>query len=148
MNWKLLILILVPFIILIPSFVLRFSSVEPFHRGYFCLDTSIQYPYVEHQKIPSYLCLLIWIIISVFHFTMSCITHRSSKMLMQGVYKFIFGFALCLLVTDVTKFSHPPLQIRSTVLTAAKAHKCYNIFTPTSHCVATLPPFIPTSSLS
>ena len=29
-----------------------------------------------------------------------------------------------------------PLQIRSTVLTAAKAHKCYNIFTPTSHlCV-------------
>ena len=105
MNWKLLILILVPFIILIPSFVLRFSSVEPFHRGYFCLDTSIQYPYVEHQKIPSYLCLLIWIILGVFHFTMSCITHRSSKMLMQGVYKFIFGFALCLLVTDVTKFS-------------------------------------------
>ena len=105
MNWKLLILNLVPLIILIPSIVLRFSSVEPFHRGYFCLDTSIQYPYVEHQTIPSYLCLLIWIILAVFHFTMSCITHRSWKMLMQGVYKFLLGFSLCLLVTDVSKFS-------------------------------------------
>lgn len=105
MNWKLLILNLVPLIILIPSIVLRFSSVEPFHRGYFCLDTSIQYPYVEHQTIPSYLCLLIWIILGVFHFTMSFITHRSWKMLMQGVYKFLLGFSLCLLVTDVSKFS-------------------------------------------
>ena len=105
MNWKLLILNLVPLIILIPSIVLRFSSVEPFHRGYFCLDTSIQYPYVEHQTIPSYLCLLIWIILAVFHFTMSFITHRSWKMLMQGVYKFLLGFSLCLLVTDVSKFS-------------------------------------------
>ena len=105
MNWKLVILNLVPLIILIPSIVLRFSSVEPFHRGYFCLDTSIQYPYVEHQTIPSYLCLLIWIILAVFHFTMSFITHRSWKMLMQGVYKFLLGFSLCLLVTDVSKFS-------------------------------------------
>ena len=105
MNWKLVILNLVPLIILIPSIVLRFSSVEPFHRGYFCLDTSIQYPYVEHQTIPSYLCLLIWIILGVFHFTMSFITHRSWKMLMQGVYKFLLGFSLCLLVTDVSKFS-------------------------------------------
>ena len=105
MNWKLLILNLVPLIILIPSIVLRFSSVEPFHRGYFCLDTSIQYPYVEHQTVPSYLCLLIWIILGVFHFTMSFITHRSWKMLMQGVYKFLLGFSLCLLVTDVSKFS-------------------------------------------
>ena len=105
MNWKLVILNLVPLIILIPSIVLRFSSVEPFHRGYFCLDTSIQYPYVEHQTVPSYLCLLIWIILGVFHFTMSFITHRSWKMLMQGVYKFLLGFSLCLLVTDVSKFS-------------------------------------------
>ena len=96
---------LIPLIILIPSFVLRFSSVEPFHRGYFCLDTSIQYPYVEHQTVPSYLCLLIWIILAVFHFTMSCIKNRTWKVLMQGVYKFLLGFSLCLLVTDVSKFS-------------------------------------------
>ena len=105
MNWKLLILNLIPLIILIPSFVLRFSSVEPFHRGYFCLDTSIQYPYVEHQTVPSYLCLLIWMILAVFHFTMSCIKNQTWKMLMQGVYKFLLGFSLCLLVTDVSKFS-------------------------------------------
>ena len=105
MNWKFLILNLVPLSILIPSFILRFSSIEPFHRGYFCLDTSIQYPYVEHQTIPLYLCLLIWIILCVFHFTMSCIIHRSRKMLSQAVYKFLLGFALCLLVTDVIKFS-------------------------------------------
>ena len=36
---------------------------------------------------------------------MACITHRSRKMLMQGVYKFLLGFSLCLLVTDVSKFS-------------------------------------------
>ena len=43
-------------------------------------------------------------------------------------------------------FRCPPLQIRSTVLTAAKAHKCYNIFTPTSHCVWYIPSNIPVSS--
>ena len=105
MNWKFLMLNLIPLIILIPSFVLRFSSVEPIHRGFFCLDTSIQYPYVEHQTVPSYLCLLIWIILSVFHFTIACMKNRTWKMLIQGAYKFFLGFSLCLLVTDVTKFS-------------------------------------------
>ena len=30
----------------------------------------------------------------------------------------------------------------------AEAHKCYNIFTPNSHCVVYMPPNIPTALLS
>ena len=96
---------LIPTLLLIPSVILHFSSVEPFHRGYFCEDTSIKYPYVEEQTVPAYLCLLIWIVLCLVHFSIAYITHKSWKMLFDAVYKLILGFSLCMLITDVSKFS-------------------------------------------
>jgi phosphatidate phosphatase len=85
--------------------ILRFSTIEPFHRGYFCEDTSIKYPYVEQQTVPAYLSLVIWIILCIFHFSIAFMTRKSWKMLLDAVYKLVLGFSLCLLITDVSKFS-------------------------------------------
>jgi phosphatidate phosphatase len=98
-------LYLIPTILLLPSLILHFSSVEPFHRGYFCEDTSIKYPFVEQQTIPAYLCLMIWIILCIVHFSIAFLTQKSWKMLFNTVYKLILGFSLCMLITDVSKFS-------------------------------------------
>ena len=102
---KIIVMCLLPTLLLLPSVVLHFSSVEPFHRGYFCEDTTIKYPYVEQQTVPAYLSLVIWIILCIFHFSIAFMTRKSWKMLLDAVYKLVLGFSLCLLITDVSKFS-------------------------------------------
>ena len=101
---------LIPTLFLIFSVILHFSSVEPFHRGYFCEDTSIKYPYVEQQTVPTYLCLLIWMILCLVHFSIVFILQKSWKMLFDALYKLILGFSLCMLITDVSKFSFGRLR--------------------------------------
>ena len=98
-------LFLIPTLLLLPSLILRFSSIEPFHRGYFCEDTSIKYPYVEYQTVPVYLCLVIWMSLCTVHFSIAFIAHKSWKMLLDALYKLILGFSLCMLITDVSKYS-------------------------------------------
>lgn len=102
---KIIALYLISATILLPSVILRFSTIEPFHHGYFCHDTSIKYPYVEHQTIPPYLCLLIWMILCTIHFSIAFISRKSWKMLFNAIYKLILGFSMCMLITDVSKYS-------------------------------------------
>ena len=96
---------LIPTFIILPSLILHFSSVEPFHRGYFCEDTSIKYPYVEQQTVPAYLCLVIWTILCLIHFSIAYVTQQSKMMLFAALYKLILGFSLCMFITDVSKYS-------------------------------------------
>ena len=96
---------LIPTLLLLPTVILRFSSVEPFHRGYFCEDTSIKYPYVEQQTVPAYLCLVTWTILCLVHFSIAYVTQKSKKMLFAALYKLILGFSLCMFITDVSKYS-------------------------------------------
>ena len=96
---------LIPTLLLIASVILHFSSVEPFHRGYFCDDTTIKYPYVEQQTVPAYLCLLIWTILCLVHLSIAYVTQKSKKMLLDAMYKLTLGFSLCMIITDVSKFS-------------------------------------------
>ena len=63
---KCLISYIIPGLLILPSLILHFSTIEPFHRGYLCDDNTIKYPYVENQTVPTYLCLVIWII-SYYH---------------------------------------------------------------------------------
>ena len=104
-QWLSLGLYLIPALLLLPSLILRFSTIEPFHRGYFCEDTSIKYPYVEQQTVSAYLCLVIWTVICTVHFSIALIKHKSWKQLLDSLYKLILGFSLCMLITDVIKFS-------------------------------------------
>ena len=102
---RIIVVCLIPTLILLPSVILHFSSVEPFHRGYFCEDTSIKYPYVEHQTVPAYLCLMTWTILCLVHFSIAYVTHKSKKMLFAALYNLILGFSLCMFITDVSKYS-------------------------------------------
>ena len=96
---------LIPVIILLPSIILRFSSIEPFHRGYFCLDRSIQYPFVGYQTVPTYLCAVIWLVFCILHLSLLFITKKSWKLLNETLYKLILGFSICMLITDLGKYS-------------------------------------------
>ena len=96
---------ILPAILLLPSLILHFSTIEPFHRGYFCQDTSIKYPYVEQQTVPTYLCFVIWSLLSVMVFGITFITQKSWKMLLDVMFKLVLGFSICMLLTDVSKFS-------------------------------------------
>ena len=96
---------LIPTFLLLPSLILHFSSVEPFHRGYFCEDTSIKYPYVEQQTVPAYLCLVTWAILCLVHFSIAYVTKQTKKMLFPALCKLILGFSLCMFITDVSKYS-------------------------------------------
>ena len=102
---KIILLYIISASVLIPSLILRFSTIEPFHRGYFCHDTSIKYPYVEQQTIPPYLCFLIWMILCAIHFSVAYISRKSWKILLNALYKLILGFSMCMFITDVSKYS-------------------------------------------
>ena len=39
------------------------------------------------------------------HFSIAFIAHKSWKMLLEALYKLILGFSLCMLITDVSKYS-------------------------------------------
>ena len=101
---KIIVMCLIPTFLILTSVILHFSSVEPFHRGYFCEDTTIKYPYIEQQTVPAYLCLLIWMLLCLVHFSIAYVTQKSKKMLIDAVYKLILGVSLCMIITDVSKF--------------------------------------------
>ena len=48
------------------SLYLHLTNVEPVPRGFFCDDESLKYPFKENETIPSLICLIIWMSISVF----------------------------------------------------------------------------------
>ena len=105
MKWIGYTMYLLPTLMLVPSLILRFSAIKPVQRGYFCDDETIKYPYVEQQTVPPYLCLILWILSCLLTFAMVFVTHKSWKMVCDAVYKLMFGFCLCMLLTDVCKFS-------------------------------------------
>ena len=122
------ILYLIPLFLLLPSIILRFSSIEPIHRGYYCMDTSIQYPYVEYQTVPLYLCLLIWTILTILHLSIAIIAKKSWKIFIDAGSKLVLGFCICMLITDVSKFSIGRLRpYFMTVCNSDLDNLCYGI---------------------
>ena len=124
---KYLILYIIPGLLILPSLILHFSTIEPFHRGYLCDDNTIKYPYVENQTVPTYLCLVIWIISCLLVFTITFTLHKSWEILRVALYKLVFGFCLCILITDVCKFSLG--RLRPYFITICKPefiNVCYN----------------------
>ena len=124
---KYLILYIIPGLLILPSLILHFSTIEPFHRGYLCDDNTIKYPYVENQTVPTYLCLVIWIISCLLVFTITFTLHKSWEILRVALYKLIFGFCVCILITDVCKFSLG--RLRPYFITICKPefiNVCYN----------------------
>ena len=108
---KCLISYIIPGLLILPSLILHFSTIEPFHRGYLCDDNTIKYPYVEHQTVPAYLCLVIWVILCLLVFAITFALHKSWKILRVAFYKLVFGSCLCMLITDVCKFSLGSLRL-------------------------------------
>ena len=124
---KCLISYIIPGLLILPSLILHFSTIEPFHRGYLCDDNTIKYPYVENQTVPTYLCLVIWIISCLLVFTITFTLHKSWEILRVAIYKLIFGFCVCILITDVCKFSLG--RLRPYFITICKPefiNVCYN----------------------
>ena len=114
-------------LLVLPSLILHISTIEPFHRGYFCDDNTIKYPYVEHQTVPAYLCLVIWVILCLLVFAITFALHKSWKILRVAFYKLVFGFCLCMLITDVCKFSLGSLRPHFiTICNPDFFNVCYN----------------------
>ena len=125
MKW--LIPYIIPGLFILPSLILHLSKIEPFHRGYLCDDNTIKYPYFEHQTVPTYLCFVIWIISCLLVFTISFTLHKSWEILRVALYKLVFGFCLCILITDMCKFSIG--RLRPYFITICKPefiNVCYN----------------------
>ena len=58
--------------VLIPSIVLNFGGVEPFHRGFFCDDESIRYPYRE-DTVPDWAVGVVGVFVPAFTVSSCCI---------------------------------------------------------------------------
>ena len=111
-------------LLVLPSLILHISTMEPFHL---CNDNTIKYPYVEHQTVPAYLCLVIWVILCLLVFAITFALHKSWKILRVAFYKLIFGFCLCMLITDVCKFSLGSLRPHFiTICNPDFFNVCYN----------------------
>ena len=90
---------LTPIFFFIPSLYLHLSNVEPVQRGFFCDDKSLQYPFKKNETIPSLICLIIWMSITVFIMLFKRSTFRSE------LFMFLLGLSICALSTDLCKFS-------------------------------------------
>ena len=78
---------------------MHFSSVEPVQRGFFCDDKSLKYPLKENETIPSLICFIIWMSITVF------ILLFKRRSFLKEFFVFILGLSICTLSTDMCKFS-------------------------------------------
>lgn len=93
-----------PIVLLVTlALTLHYSHIKPFQRGFFCNDHSLKYPYIENQTVPQYICLLVWILISVFIILFTQILLKSFSL--QVIKEMITGALCCILLTDIVKYS-------------------------------------------
>lgn len=113
-------------LLLLPlAYIYLFSSTyEPFHRGFFCDDQSLKYPYKE-QTVPILMALSIWLFLATF-FILLVETLRSTALqgqrratpvadsryppwLAVELYRYYGFFTLgacgCLLFTEIAKYT-------------------------------------------
>ena len=93
-----------PLVLLFPiTLVIHFVNIKPFHRGFFCDDHTLKYPYIENETVPQYICLVIWILISGVTILTTQILNQSTSF--KDVKRMITGVLCCILLTDVAKYS-------------------------------------------
>ena len=97
-----MILDFLPLVLLLTlTLIIHFVDIKPFQLGFFCGDSSLKYPYIEYQTIPTYVCFTLWITISLFTILA---THIISKTFSTIVIKdIILGALCCILLTDIAK---------------------------------------------
>ena len=88
---------LTPIFFFIPSLYLHLTNVEPVQRGFFCNDESLKYPFKENETIPSLICLIICMSITMFILLFKRSTFQSE------IFMFLLGLSIC--TTDLCKFS-------------------------------------------
>jgi len=82
---------------------LHYSNIQPINRGFFCFDYSLKYPHIEHETVPQYLCLIIWLFIST---TIIVTTELSIRSPLETQLKYcLSGIFSCIISTDILKYS-------------------------------------------
>ncbi|XP_066533534.1 phospholipid phosphatase 3 isoform X1 [Hoplias malabaricus] len=103
----------------LPFLLIETSMIEPYHRGFYCSDQSIQYPYKNGDTISDAVLCLAGILIAIFsivivecytvHYlkqgTQSFVGNPYVSALYKQVGVFIFGCAVSQSFTDIAKVS-------------------------------------------
>ena len=101
---KQMILQFLPIVLLLTlTLIIHFTNIKPFQRGFFCNDYSLKYPYIENQTIPTYVCSILWIVISLFTILTTQIISKSFSI--RVIRDIIMGALCCILLTDSIKYS-------------------------------------------
>merc|ERR1712101_36260 len=90
------------------ALIFHFIDIKPYQQGFFCSDHTLKYPYIENQTIPSYICFIIWIVISLFTILSTQIISKSFSITV--VKDIILGAICCVLLTDIAKYTVGKLQ--------------------------------------
>ena len=85
------------------ALIFHFIDIKPYQQGFFCGDHTLKYPYIENQTIPSYICFIIWIVISLFTILTTQIISKSVSI--RVVKDIILGAMCCVLLTDIAKYT-------------------------------------------
>ena len=101
---KQIILQFLPILLLLSvTLTIHFVDIKPYQQGFFCSDHTLKYPYIENQTIPSYICFIIWIVISLFTILSTQIISKSFSITV--VKDIILGAMCCVLLTDIAKYT-------------------------------------------
>ena len=101
---KQIILQFLPILLLLSvTLTIHFVDIKPYQQGFFCSDHTLKYPYIENQTIPSYICFIIWVVISLFTILSTQIISKSFSITV--VKDIILGAICCVLLTDIAKYT-------------------------------------------
>ena len=84
------------------TLIVHFLDINPIHRGFFCDDQTLKYPYIESQTIPTYVCFIIWGVLAIFTIITTQIFSKSFSI--KVIKNVILGALCCILLTDITKY--------------------------------------------
>ena len=85
------------------TLIIHFLDIKPFQQGFFCGDSTLKYPYIEYQTVPTYVCFTLWIAISLFTILTTQIISKSFSIIV--IKDIILGALCCILLTDIAKYS-------------------------------------------
>merc|ERR1712107_52726 len=114
MKLKLIIIDVIIFIcISIIAIIIKYGGIEPYHRGFYCYDSSIKYPY-HSSTVSSELALAISVVVPCLYITASEVyifiqKNLSLSKLNSNIYKvsrmFLYGAATTGLLTSIGKLT-------------------------------------------